>query len=54
MPGSIVVDTNVGETPLYEALVQKFDAQTVTRQRLDVGDVVLTADTGTARRSAKC
>ena len=30
MPGSIVVDTNVGETPLYEALVRKFDAQTVT------------------------
>jgi ERCC4-type nuclease len=47
MPGSVVVDTNVGETPLYEALVRKFDAQTVTRQRLDVGDVVLTADTGT-------
>ena len=33
MPGSICVDTNSGENALYSALVDKYDAQTVTRQR---------------------
>ena len=47
MPGSICVDTNSGENALYSALVDKYDAQTVTRQRLDVGDVLITADSGT-------
>ena len=44
---SIRVDTNSGENALYTSLVARFDDQTVRRQRLDVGDVVLTADSGT-------
>ena len=47
MPGSIRVDTNTGETTLYTALVGRFDNQTVRRQRLDVGDVMLSAPSGT-------
>jgi ERCC4-type nuclease len=47
MQGSIVVDTNAGETALYQALVRRFDAATVTRRKLDVGDVMLVADAGT-------
>jgi hypothetical protein len=47
MQGSIVVDTNAGETALYQALVRRFDASTVTRRKLDVGDVMLVADAGT-------
>ena len=41
MAGSIVVDTNSGESALYEALVRRFDGATVTRRKLDVGDVIL-------------
>ena len=44
--GSILVDTNAGETPLYTALVARFGDAQVTRQRLDVGDVVLTSAEG--------
>ena len=47
MQGSIVVDTNAGETALFQALVRRFDASTVTRRKLDVGDVMLVADAGT-------
>ena len=47
MPGSIVVDTHAGETALYAALVRLFDDATVTRRKLDVGDVMLVADAGT-------
>ena len=47
MAGSIVVDTNAGESALYEALVRRFDGSTVTRRKLDVGDVMLVADAGT-------
>ena len=39
----ITVDTNAGETPLFAALCAKFGSEIVTRQRLDVGDVVLKA-----------
>ena len=38
--------TNAGETPLYTALVARFGDAQVTRQRLDVGDVVLTSAEG--------
>jgi hypothetical protein len=44
---TIVVDTNAGENALYEALVRRFDESTVTRRKLDVGDVVLSAESGT-------
>ena len=48
MAGSmIVVDTNAGESALYEALVRRFDGSTVQRRRLDVGDVMLVAEAGT-------
>ena len=48
MAGSmIVVDTNAGESALYEALVRRFDGSTVQRRKLDVGDVMLVADAGT-------
>jgi hypothetical protein len=44
--GSILVDTNAVETPLYTALVARFGDAQVKRQRLDVGDVVLTSAEG--------
>ena len=47
MAGSIVVDTNAGENALYEALLRRFDGSTVTRRKLDVGDVMLSAESGT-------
>ena len=47
MAGSIVVDTNAGESALYEGLVRRFDGATVQRRKLDVGDVVLSAESGT-------
>ena len=47
MAGSIVVDTNAGENALYEALLRRFDGSTVQRRKLDVGDVVLSAESGT-------
>jgi hypothetical protein len=48
MAGSmIVVDTNAGESALYEALVRRFDGSTVQRRKLDVGDVMLVAEAGT-------
>ena len=47
MAGSIVVDTNAGESALYEGLVRRFDGATVTRRKLDVGDVMLSAESGT-------
>ena len=47
MPGSIRVDTNTGENALFASLVGRFDSQTVRRQRLDVGDVLLSAHSGT-------
>ena len=38
------VDTNAGETPLFAALQARLGAEHhVVRERLDVGDVVLTA-----------
>ena len=37
------VDTNAGETPLFTALRARLGAEQVVRERLDVGDVVLTA-----------
>ena len=45
-PGTICVDAHAAETGLYEALVSRFGDQLVTRRRLDVGDVELTADAG--------
>ena len=46
MPGGICVDAHAAETGVYEALAARFGDQVVTRRRLDVGDVELTADTG--------
>ena len=46
MPGAICVDTHAAETGVYEALAARFGDQVVTRRRLDVGDVELTADAG--------
>ena len=51
MAGSIVVDTNAGENALYEALVRRFDGSTVTRRKLDVGDVMLSAESGMSWRN---
>ena len=47
MAGSIVVDTNAGESALYEALVRRFDGAVVQRRKLDVGDVMMVAESGT-------
>ena len=44
---AIAVDTNAGEAGLYAALVQRFGTDQVERRRLDVGDVVLSAESGT-------
>ena len=44
--GSILVDTNAGQTPLNTALVARFGDAQAKRQRLDVGDVVLTSAEG--------
>ena len=40
---TVRVDTNVGETPLFDALQARLGAEQVVRERLDVGDVVLSA-----------
>lgn len=41
---TVRVDTNAGETPLFDALQARLGAeQVVVRERLDVGDVVLSA-----------
>ena len=40
---TVRVDTNVGETPLFDALQARLGADLVARERLDVGDVVLSA-----------
>ena len=45
-PATIAVDTNAGEAGLHAALVQRFGESTVERRRLDVGDVMLTGDSG--------
>ena len=43
MAAVVRVDTNAGETPLFTALQARLGAEQVVRERLDVGDVVLTA-----------
>ena len=43
MAAAVRVDTNAGETPLFTALQARLGAEQVVRERLDVGDVVLTA-----------
>ena len=49
MAAVVRVDTNAGETPLFAALQARLGAEHhVVRERLDVGDVVLTAPDGGA------
>ena len=48
MAAVVRVDTNAGETPLFTALQARLGAEQVVRERLDVGDVVLTAPDGGA------
>jgi ERCC4-type nuclease len=45
-PSAIIVDTNSAETPLYEALLQRFGDTVVHRARLDLGDIRLEANDG--------
>ena len=49
IPVTIVVDTNAAETPLHRSLLARFGKGQVSRRRLDVGDVELTAESGTRR-----
>ena len=46
MAAVVRVDTNAGETPLFTALHARLGAEQVVRERLDVGDVVLTSAEG--------
>ena len=45
---TITVDTNAGETALYEALKEELGEEAVQRLRLDVGDVQISTQTGEA------
>ena len=46
----VVVDTNVAETPLYDALCAALGAEYVRRKRLDIGDVTMYVSTDVGSR----
>jgi len=45
--GSVHVDTNPGETVLFQGLLAEFGESVVTRQRLDIADVRISTPSGT-------